>query len=193
MRPPHVNPLLSPDDIAALAALKERMALARRGPTGLLPWMRLFAVDYALARSSYSKDELLELARRFSNNPQLSRLKLNQVMRRQDFRDLVERFVADTEAAAREKLQAMLPKTLEYVEESIDNARAAKDYKAMPTVVEPVLGRTVPKKEEKEQQTPQVVVNMGAKFAQMFAETAIQDAEVEELPLPREEEDMSQG
>ena len=70
-------------------------------------------------------------------------------MRRQDFRDLVEKFVADTESAAREKLQAMLPKTLEYVEESIDNARAAKDYKAMPTVVEPVLGRTVPKKEER--------------------------------------------
>lgn len=186
---PHVNPLLSPEDIAALAALKERVKLARRGPQGLLPWMRLFAVDYALARSSFSKDELLELARKFSNNSELSRLKLNQVMRRQDFRDLVEKFVADTEAAAREKLQAMLPKTLLYVEESIDNAREAKDYKAMPTVVEPVLGRTVPKKEEKEQAPQQVIVNLGGKFAQMFAETEMQDAEVEELPPPTVEDD----
>jgi len=183
----HTNPLLSPEDVQALADLNARLKLARQPPKGLLPWMRLFAVDYALARSSFSKDELLELARKFSNNPALSRLKLNQVMRRQDFRDLVEKFVADTEAAAREKLQAMLPKTLLYVEESIDHAREAKDYKAMPTVVEPVLGRTVPKKEEKEQQTPQVVVNLGGKFAQMFAETAMQEAEVEELPPPTEE------
>jgi len=192
---PHDNPLLTPEDKEALERLEhETRKLRRYAPNrhieqaGLKPWMRMFAAWYALEGSSLKRYQQL-LKAQYLARGRLSRGSFQKLLQRTDLQDLIARYTDDRIAATREQMQQMLPKVVENVEWSIDEARKANDYKAMPAVVEPVLAHTIPKKSEAPVAPPTLVINLGGHFAKVYAERELQEAEVEELPAPKEDDD----
>src|SRR3989441_12139598 len=191
----HRNALLSPEDIKALedvesACRKQRATFPNRHveEAGLKPWMRQFAAWYALEGSALKKYHQLAKANYFARG-RLSRNSFRKLTLRADFQAAVTRYVDDQVQATRDQFKDMLPKIATNIEWSIDEARKAGDYKTMPAVVEPVLSRTIPKKEEKEVQTPTVVIKLGGTLTREYLEADVQNVEVEELPLPKEEDD----
>src|SRR5256712_1191426 len=190
----HRNALLPPKDIKALedvesACRKQRATFPNRHveEAGLKPWMRQFAAWYALEGSALKKYHQLAKANYFARG-RLSRNSFRKLTARPDFQAAVTRYVDDQVQATRDQFKDMLPKIATNIEWSIDEARKAGDYKTMPAVVEPVLARTIPKKDEKEAVAPQIVVNLRGHFAKLYAESEMQEAEVEELPPPKEED-----
>src|SRR2546428_4790749 len=190
----HRNAPLSPEDIKALEDV-ESARRKQRAPSqtrhveeaGLKPWMRQFAAWYALEGSALKNYHQLAKAT-YSSRGRLSRQSFRRLLLRTDFQAAVTRYVDDQVQATRDQFKDMLPKIATNIEWSIDEARKAGDYKTMPAVVEPVLARTIPKKDEKEVATPQIVVNLGGHFAKLYAESEMQEAEVEELPPPKDDE-----
>src|SRR2546427_9440559 len=190
----HRNAILSPEDIKALEDVeslcrKQRATFPNRHveEAGLKPWMRQFAAWYALEGSALKRMHQLAKANYFSRG-RLSRQSFRRLLLRNDSQAAVTRSVDDQVQATRDQFKDMLPKIAKNIEWSIDEARRARDYKPMPAVVEPVLARTIPKKDEKEVAAPQIVVNLGGHFAKLYAESEMQEVEVEELPPPKEEE-----
>src|SRR2546426_12360450 len=150
--------------------------------------MRQFAAWYALEGSALKKYHQLAKANYFSRG-RLSRNSFRQLLLRADFQAAVTRYVDDQVQATRDQFKDMLPKIATNIEWSIDEARRAGDYKTMPAVVEPVLARTIPKKDEKEVGQAQIIINLGGTFAKQYADAELQEVEVVELPPPKEDDE----
>ena len=184
------NPLLDDEDRAALErvhrATGRSWAVRHVREAGLKPWMRSFAAWFALEGNALTRKEQLIRCRQYAKD----RVRLPTMivlLNRPDFKELVNRYTDDGIAATREQLQGLLPKVVENVEWSIDKAREKEDYKAMAGVVEPVLARTIPKKDDTPARPPVLIVNLGSGFAKQYAEAEMQEPEVIELPLPNDD------
>lgn len=150
-------------------------------------WMRQFAAYIAIEGNGHLLRQQLAMCSRIARQ-RVSMNTMRRLLKRPDFQALVEKLGDDQVAATKEKLQSMLPKASELVEWSMDQARAKEDYKAVPSIVEPVLSRTIPKKDEALDAKPAITVIIGGTFAKQYVEAPIQDAIVEELPAATPEE-----
>ena len=164
-----------------------RLARSRNNTTrhvqeqGLKIWMRQFAAYIAVEGNGHTRYQQVAWASRIARQ-RVSHNTMRRLMGRPDFQALVEKLGSDQIAATKERFQSMLPKIADNLEWAMDQARTKEDYKAIPQVVEPVLSRTVPKKDEQVEGRPVINVVIGGTFAQQYVEAEVQEVEVEELP-----------
>ena len=150
------NPLLSPEDKAALADLPRRLRVGRvsaavRDTSRLRPWMQMFAYWYAFAPKPTVVEQRIrasEFARDQVSTPQINNLK-----RREDFRELVEKFQAGGVEGALAKLKADLPFYVDLHRKGAEMAYEAKDYAAIPKFTLHALEITSPRRNDLLQQT----------------------------------------
>ena len=177
---------VTPEDRAIVKSVGKLLQNRNHTPrhvreAGLKIWMRQVAAYLAIEGSGHTRMEQLKTVRRIAREA-VSLATYKTLLARPDFQELLERFAQDQIAATREQFQSMLPKVRESIEWSIDKAREKEDYKAIPGVVEPVLTRTIPKKDETVERSPVIIVNLGGTFAKQYVETTGHEVEVEELP-----------
>lgn len=150
---------------------------------GLKLWMQQYAAYIAVKGNGDLKRQQLAMASRIARQ-RVSSSTLKRLHDRADFQALVEKLGSDQLAATKMQFQSMLPKVADNLEWSMDMAREKEDYKAMPAIVEPVLSRTIPKKDETPDSRPNIIVTIGGTFAKQYVEAEIQEPTVEELPPP---------
>lgn len=190
---PKNNPLLTDEDRAALKrvhyATNRSFAVRHVREAGFKPWMRNLAAWLALGGNACTRKEQLIKARLFAKDRMRPQTLLT-LLQRTDFQELVERFTEHNAEALRQQLEDLAPAAIEATKKSIEWAVAKEDYKAIPTVTEPVLARVVPKKDDTPARPPVLIVNLGTGFAKQYAEAEMQECEVEELPPPKEDADV---
>ena len=184
------NPLLDDADRAALDRvhrLTARSNAVRHVREAILkPWMRSFAAWFATVGNALTRKEQLIKCRQFAKD----RVRINTMMtllKRPDFAALVERYTEHTVEGLRAQLEDIAPDAIEANRKAIEWAVAKEDYKAIPTVTEPILSRVVPKKDDSPARPPVLIVNLGTGFAKQYAEAEIKECEVIELPIPEED------
>jgi len=189
---PALHPILSPEDLKALEDVRRHFARSlpnkHVNQAGLKPWMRQFAAWFALEGNAYPRQQQLNHASALAHG-RLNHGGLRKLLHRPDFLALVDRYSDDKVEATRDRFKDMLPKIADNIEWSMDQARKEEDYRAMPLVVEPVLSRTMPKKDDTPP-TTQVTINLTTeRFATL--ERPLQTVEYEELPPERDPDEKT--
>ena len=152
---------------------------------GLKLWMQQYAAYLAVKGNGDLKRQQLAMASRIARQ-RVSRSTLARLHARTDFQALVDKLGSDQVAATKAQFQSMLPQIADDLEWASKTARAKEDYKAIPAIVEPVLSRTIPKKDEVAEIKPIINVMIGGTFAKQYVEAEMQEVVVEELPPPQE-------
>ena len=168
------NPLLTPEDRVALANLPRRVragrvAAAVRDHSRLRPWMQLFAYWYAFAPKPTVVEQRIR-ASEFACD-QVSTPQINNLKRREDFRELVEKFQAGGVEGALAKLKADLPFYVDLHRKGAEMAYEAKDYAAIPKFTLHALEITSPRRNDLLQQNLQVNIQLSPK------QLALEDAD----------------
>lgn len=194
------NPLLTPEDKAALAELPQRIrdvraqaridaaatrtelrqALVEAQKAHLAPWMVAFAEWYALQPKCYSLKEQLRVAREFANAP-LTQAELRNAKTRPDWHVLVDKFYQGGIVAARAKMEADASWYIDMHKKGLKKADEAEDYRAFPNFTLPWIERVAPRRDNLLQQNLQVNVILSEKQHALLDGT-MPEVEAEVLP-----------
>jgi len=160
------NPLLTPEDRAALAELPARLRKTRiptqlRDTARLRPWMQLFAYWYAFT-SKHSTTEACIKASELAHDS-ISKHQLTQLRRRPDFQELVEKFQAGGVEGALAKLKADLPFYVDSHRLGLEMAIKEKDYSVIPKYTLHALEIVHPRRNDLAQQNLQVNISLSPK------------------------------
>lgn len=149
------NPLLTPEDRAALARLSRKHSPAARDVrhgTYLRPWMLRYAEWLILSPGYPSRAARITQANTLAKSD-VSRNGVYALEARPDFKAYCEELQRGPLEEARAKFRSRLPKYVDAHEQALDMAREAGDYKAVAQISEPALDRVMPKKGDAVQAT----------------------------------------
>ena len=181
------NPLLTPEDKAALADLPAQLRRGRmerqvRDTSRLRPWMQMYAYWRAFAPKTNSTERRIKASG--LSHDQVSYNQVRNLERRSDFRDLVEQFQAGGVEGALAKLKVDLPFYVDTHRKGLEMAVAAEDYAAIPKYTLHALEIVSPRRNDIGQQNLQVNITLSPK--QLALEEAAEIAVTAEPIAPND-------